>query len=352
MSQDNGHVSQDNGHDRRKDTAPGPRPHTAPGAHGGQAGHGGHHGPAHGHRHGAAPGHAHGHTHGDTEFDWDAMGPLLEQEAELGRPQYEEAARWIAGLPTAPEVRRVLDIGSGPGVVTCLLAEMFPEAEVVAVDGTPALLERALARAGRLGLGDRVRTLRADFPEDLGRLGEADLIWASNSLHHVGDQRAALAGFAALLRPGGTVALVEGGLPTRRLPRDIGMGRPGLEARIDAITADWFEAMRASLPGARRETEDWSALFTAVGLVPHGTRSFLLDLPAPLPEPARDQVIAEFARRREMYEDALDAEDVTVLDRLLDPEDPAGLRLRSDVFLLTARTVHLGRKDAPRGPEH
>ncbi|MBK3589953.1 SAM-dependent methyltransferase, partial [Streptomyces sp. MBT57] len=92
--------------------------------------------------------HTHSHSHGPgaagagTEFDWDVMGPMLEQEAELNSGPYEEAARWIAALPTAPKVRRVLDVGSGPGVVTCLLAEVFPEAEVVAVDPTPALLER------------------------------------------------------------------------------------------------------------------------------------------------------------------------------------------------------------------
>ncbi|MFF3124978.1 class I SAM-dependent methyltransferase [Streptomyces sp. NPDC057908] len=286
----------------------------------------------------------HGHHHGTTEFDWDVMGPLLEQNAELSRPQYEEAARWIAGLTTAAKVRRILDIGCGPGVIACLLAEVFPEAEVVAVDGTPALLERTRARAQRLGLGDRVRTQQADIPDGLAELGEADLIWVGNTLHHMGDQRAVLAGFAALLRPGGTVALVEGGLPPRQLPRDIGMGRPGLEARLDVITADWFEDMRASLPGTKRETEDWSALFTAVGLDPQGTRSFLLDLPAPLSAPARDHVIAEFARRREMFEESLAADDIAVLDRLLDPEDRAGLRRRPDVFLLTVRTVHLARR--------
>ncbi|MFF2407561.1 class I SAM-dependent methyltransferase [Streptomyces sp. NPDC058092] len=303
--------------------------------------HGHQHATTHGHRHND---HTHVQHHDTTEFDWDVMGPLLEQNAELSRPQYEEAARWIAGRPTAPHVRRVLDIGSGPGVISCLLAEVFPEAEVVAVDGTPALLERTRARAQRLGLDDRVRTQQAEIPESLDELGEADLIWVGNALHHMGDQRAVLAGFAALLRPGGTIALVEGGLPPRQLPRDIGMGRPGLEARLDAITADWFEDMRASLPGTKRETEDWSALFTAVGLDPQGTRSFLLDLPAPLAEPARDHVIAEFTRRREMFEEVLSAEDVAVLDRLLDPEDPAGLRHRPDVFLLMARTVHLGRR--------
>ncbi|MFI5721952.1 class I SAM-dependent methyltransferase [Streptomyces cyaneofuscatus] len=305
----------------------------------------------HGHHDTHAPAHSHSHTHGSsaagagTEFDWDVMGPMLEQEAELNSGPYEEAARWIAALPTAPKVRRVLDIGSGPGVVTCLLAEVFPEAEVVAVDPTPALLERTEARARRLGLSDRVRTLEAELPKDADRLGEADLIWAGNSLHHMGDQRAALAGFAGLLRPGGTVALLEGGLPTRRLPRDLGIGRPGLESRLDAAFAARFDRMRAELPDARRETEDWSALIAAVGLTPQGTRSFLLDLPAPLSAPAREHVIAKLTREYEVLGELLDADDRAVLERLLDPEDPAAVHHRSDVYLLTARTVHLGRRD-------
>ncbi|WP_406423200.1 class I SAM-dependent methyltransferase [Streptomyces sp. NBC_00873] len=302
------------------------------------------HGPHHDSTHGRHDHTGHGHRHDTTDFDWDVMGPLLEQNGELSSAQYAAAAHWIAGLPTAPQVRRVLDIGSGPGVISCLLAEEFPEAEVVAVDGTPALLERTRARAQRLGLGDRVRTLHAEIPDDLAKLGEADLIWAGNALHHMGDQRAVLAGFAGLLRPGGTVALVEGGLSPRQLPRDIGIGRPGLEARLDAITAEWFEEMRAALPDAKREIEDWSALFTAVGLAPQGTRSFLLDLPAPVSGRARDHVIAEFARRREMFAGEIAADDLATLDRLLDPEDPAGLHHRPDVFLLTARTVHLARR--------
>ncbi|MEU1470477.1 class I SAM-dependent methyltransferase [Streptomyces sp. NPDC005761] len=303
-------------------------------------GHGHHHDGSHAqdHQHGGA------HHHGAADPDWDVMGPLLEQNAELSSEQYTQAARWIAGLPDAPKVRKVLDIGSGPGVVSCLLAEAFPEAEVVAVDGTPALLERTRDRAGRLGLGARVSTLHAELPGELAGLGQADLIWAGNTLHHMGDQRAVLAGFAALLNPGGTVALVEGGLQPRQLPRDLGFGRPGIEARMEAIQAEAFEEMRADLPDARRENEDWAALFTAVGLTPQGTRSFLLDLPAPLGDVARDHVIAELTRRRDGLRDRLDADDIAVLDRLLDPEDPAGLHRRRDTYLLLARTVHLGRR--------
>nr|WSW65402.1 class I SAM-dependent methyltransferase [Streptomyces sp. NBC_00995] len=305
-------------------------------------GHGHHHDGDHGHDHGH--GGAHGNHQDPSDLDWGVMGPLLEQNAELSSEQYREAAGWVAGLPDAPKVGRILDIGSGPGVISCLLAEAFPDAEVVAVDGTPALLRRTRDRADRLGIGDRVTTLHADIPAGLAVLGQADLIWAGNTLHHMGDQRSVLAGFAALLNPGGAVALVEGGLQSRQLPRDLGFGRPGLEARMEAAHAEAFEEMRAELPDATRENEDWAALFAAVGLAPQGTRSFLLDLPAPLGDVARDHVIAEFARRRDGLGDRLDAEDNAALDRLLDPEDPAGLHRRADTYLLMARTVHLGRR--------
>ncbi|MRT44546.1 SAM-dependent methyltransferase, partial [Xylella fastidiosa subsp. multiplex] len=82
--------------------------------------------------------------------------------------------------------------------------------------------------------------------------------------------------FAARLAPGGTLAIMEGGLPARFLPRDIGIGRPGLQARLDVLEEEWFADMRASLPGAVAEAEDWPALMTTAGLRPTGTRTFLL----------------------------------------------------------------------------
>ncbi|MEU3301634.1 class I SAM-dependent methyltransferase [Streptomyces sp. NPDC006678] len=297
---------------------------------------------SHHHHHGA--GDSLDPAHATTDVDWDELAPLLERQAALQGPMYAQAAAWIGEQLPAAAVRRVLDIGSGPGVISCLLAEAFPYAEVVAVDGTPALLDQARARAERTGLGDRVRTHVAELPGGIEDLGEADLIWAGNSLHHLGDQRAALAGFARLLRPGGLLALVEGGLPPRHLPRDIGIGRPGLEGRLEAANTAWFEEMRAALPGARTEIEDWRALLSAVGLTPTVTRTFLLDVPAPVTAPVREHLVSAFSWQRKALGDRLEADDAAVLERLLDPDDKDGLMHRPDCFLLAARTVHTARR--------
>ncbi|WP_282693427.1 class I SAM-dependent methyltransferase [Streptomyces sp. CC208A] len=296
------------------------------------------------HREPHAP-HDHGHAHGDgTEPDWARLAPLLERQAEVAGAAYREAAAWIGTLVPVIGVRRLLDVGSGPGVVTALLAEAFPYAEAVAVDGSPELLERARARAEAQGLGGRVSTLRAELPGETASLGETDLLWAGNSLHHIGDQRAALAEFAKLLRPGGLVALVEGGLTPRHLPRDIGIGRPGLEARFDAEHAESFARMRSELPGATREPDDWRAMFRSAGLTPAGTRTFLVDVPAPVPPVVRELAVAHFGRLRENFGDRLGAEDRATLDRLLDPADEQSLHHRADLFHLTAHTVHTARK--------
>lgn len=285
--------------------------------------------------------HQHGHQHGHepTDIDWAEMAVQLETQAELFTPVHERAMAWLAKEVTEPGL--IVDAGSGPGVVSCLFAETFPGARVLAVDASEPLLERARARAARQGVADRFATLSGELPGVLEQLEyPADLLWASRSLHHLGDQRAALTAFGDRLAPGGTLALLEGGLPSRFLPRDIGIGRPGLQARLDVVEAEWFTRMRADLPGSVAETEDWPALLTAAGLKHTRTRSFLLDLPAPVSDRARAYVAAYLTRIRDAATDALDADDRVTLDRLLDPADPASVHRRADLFVLGAYTVH------------
>ncbi|WP_030155639.1 class I SAM-dependent methyltransferase [Streptomyces sp. NRRL S-244] len=318
------------------------------------------HGHGHGHGHGQADAHApgHGSGHHSAELDWDVMATQLENGAELQLPGLRRTAAHLGELlgPSA-EVRRILDIGSGPGVMTCVLAEAFAGAETVAVDATPGLLDRTLARAEKLGLGDRVAVRHAQLPEGLGSgvgpggegLGTADLIWSSKTVHHLGDQQSALDALAGVLRPGGVLAVAEGGLPMRFLPRDIGIGRPGLQARLDAVHEHWFSVMRAELPGSTPVVEDWPAMLGRAGLSRVGSFTYLLDLPAPLGGTARAFLHTQLTRLREAASDMLDADDLDTLDVLLDPEAQHGILSRPDAFLLSATTVFTGVREASDG---
>ncbi|MGW1679281.1 class I SAM-dependent methyltransferase [Saccharopolyspora sp. NPDC002376] len=275
-----------------------------------------------------------------TDLDWAAMADVMELEGEANRPYVQQALAELAHL----EPKRIMDIGSGPGVAACQLAAAFPKAEVTAVDGTPELLARAEQRAKLLGV--ELRTREAEFPTGLDELEAADLIWSAQAVHHVGDQQDALNRMARLLTTDGVLAVVEGGLPTRWLPNDLGFGRPGLQARIDAAMSERFNQMRAELPGSVAAVETWADMLRTAGLVETRSKTFLVDRPAPLDDDTRRWVRGTVERYRHGLEGQLDAEDLATLDRLLDPTDPAGIDRRSDLFLLTAKTVHFGRKPA------
>ncbi len=275
----------------------------------------------------------------DNDIDWTSMAEILELEGETYGPYVRQALAELRYMDPG----RVLDIGGGPGVAACQLADAFPRAEVTTVDGTPQLLARARERAARLEV--RLRTHEAELPEGLAGLGSADLVWSGQFVHHVGDQQDALHRLAGLLEPGGVLAIVEGGLPARFLPRDIGFGRPGLQERMDAAMAERFSRMRADLPGAVAVAENWPGMLRAAGLVEAWSVSFLVDHPAPLADGPRLWVRRWLERiRGGLGREDLDTDDVATLDRLLDPDDPAGVDRRPDVFVLTAKTVHFGRR--------
>ncbi|MBS4100741.1 class I SAM-dependent methyltransferase [Tsukamurella paurometabola] len=277
--------------------------------------------------------HAHMHTHPD----WADLAPELEAEGEVLLPYATQALDAIGELVPAPGT--VLDVGAGPGVVTAALAARFPSARVVAVDGDDTLLDRARRRGA--AAGHPIEVLRTDLPEGFARLPAADLIWTAQTMHHLGDQRAAVAALAARLAPGGVLAVAEGGLPLRFLPRDIGLGRPGLAERLDALQATGFGEMRAALDGTVDVPEDWPALLRSAGLRDVRARTFLVDRPAPLDDRTRTAVARMLGRYLRMA-DRLDPDDAEVLRRLTDPADPHNVRRRPDVFVLTARTVYVG----------
>jgi SAM-dependent methyltransferase len=99
--------------------------------------------------------------------------------------------------------RRILDAGCGNGRVTALLAQHAPAAaEIVGVDLTAADVARA-----NLGGAPNVSVREGDLLGELGFLGDFDVIYCQEVLHHTGDPAGAFANVASLLRPGGEYAV-------------------------------------------------------------------------------------------------------------------------------------------------
>ena len=273
-------------------------------------------------------------------MDWGAMGEKIELEGEVLAGFVHDAARSIKDRLAGAPVCTIVDIGSGPGVGSCILAGAFPEATVTAVDASEALLARARARAERLGLGARVRTRAGDLGQGLTAPEPADLIWASMMLHHVHDQEAALAAIRRTIRVSGWLAIAEFGAPLVCIPPAELDDYADVLARCQAAVRDWLPEQLPSGPAgptAQQRALQAALERTGFGLVEHA--ALTVELPAPLPVDARRFVVQSFGRLREIAEPRLDAADIAKLDELLDPHNPRGLPTRNDLFVSVGRTL-------------
>ncbi|GAA4806069.1 methyltransferase domain-containing protein [Streptomyces ziwulingensis] len=277
----------------------------------------------------------HGHLgHGRASGSDIAMARMLEADAEVLAPYLTRLTGWLAEVAD-PAPARILDLGSGPGTGSLALAHRFGPARVTAVDISAQMLHRLNKQAAAHGVAGRIRTLEADLDapwDEIGAGGPYDLVWAAAFLHHAADPARTLAQAFERVRPGGLLAVTEMDFFPRFLPEDIGIGRPGLESRLHAVTNT-------------RPPRDWTGELMNAGFTVEARRPFDIRLdrtqagPA-LPRYARICLL----RLRSHATDVLDADDLAVLDTLLDESRPHGIARRNDLSVSTTRTTWLARR--------
>ncbi|MER5929635.1 trans-aconitate 2-methyltransferase [Streptomyces sp. NPDC002054] len=133
---------------------------------------------------------------------WDPQ-QYLRHADHRARPFLDLLAR-IPELPTRPA--RIADLGCGPGNVTALLADRWPEARITGFDLSPEMLHRADREyAGPTPGGGSLDFRRADLaswlPEE-----SYDLIVSNAALQWVPGHPGSFASWINALRPGGTFA--------------------------------------------------------------------------------------------------------------------------------------------------
>lgn len=144
----------------------------------------------------------------------DAIDPrLLGGEREFAQAMADvgrQRASQVAEALDLSGVRRLLDLGGGPGIYALELARRHPGVEEVVVFDRPDTLEVARENARRAGLEERVSVRAGNaFEDDLG--GPYDLVFTSNLVHiYSGDEnRRLVARCAAALAPGGRLAIKD-----------------------------------------------------------------------------------------------------------------------------------------------
>ncbi|HLY86408.1 MAG TPA: class I SAM-dependent methyltransferase [Gaiellaceae bacterium] len=186
------------------------------------------------------------------------LGPTYDRYACL--LSFGQDPRWRSFLVSRipPAAHRVLDVASGTAAVAIGLARAQPGRTVVGIDQSPEMLAAGRERVEGAGLAEQIE-LREGRAESLPFLdGEFDALTFTYLLRYVDDLPATLSELARVVRPGGTVAMLEFGLPR-------GVSRPlwelyvrvGLPAAGAVVSPGWRDVGGFLGPSIRGFWRDW-----------------------------------------------------------------------------------------------
>lgn len=168
-----------------------------------------------------------------------------ERVAEHGARQVETVREELSRLLVLRGDERVLDVGTGAGVLALALAPLVRE--VVGVDVVPELLA-----AARRSAPANATFVEGDATMLPFEAAEFDLVGCRRTLHHVGRPELALAEIVRVTRPGGRIAIND----------QIAPGDP-----LVAIELDRFERARDPSHTRTLADADLRGLFDSNSLV-------------------------------------------------------------------------------------
>ena len=155
---------------------------------------------------------------------------------ERGRPFVELLARVEAERPQV-----VVDLGCGPGTLTALLAERWPDARITGVDSSPEMIARAA------GLGSPVQFVVGDVRTwaDEAWPGATDVLVSNATLQWVPGHLDLLPGLLRAVRPGGWLAFqVPGNVdqPSHTIRAELAAEEPYAAHTAGVAGPDAFDA--------------------------------------------------------------------------------------------------------------
>jgi demethylmenaquinone methyltransferase / 2-methoxy-6-polyprenyl-1,4-benzoquinol methylase len=208
------------------------------------------------------------------------LGPVYDRNASLLSFGQDPAWRRFLVSCVPDDALNVLDVATGTAAVAIELAQRVPERQVVGVDQSTEMLAVGRARVAQAGLGSRI-DLRQGRAEQLPFAdGAFDAVTFTYLLRYVDDPSATLRELVRVVRSGGTVAMLEFGLPRR-------LARPLWELYVRAVLPvagyvfggpAWWEVGRFLGPSIRdlHDRVSLPDVWTAAGI--HDVRARRLSL--------------------------------------------------------------------------
>jgi SAM-dependent methyltransferase len=256
-------------------------------------------------------------------------------------PAEDSAAFWapheraLIGSIAVPRRARVLDAGCGRGNHLAIWAE---RGVVTGVDANAERLREAGERLRGTAAERRVALREADLRSLPFAPASFDVAWASHVLHIVPDIEAGVRALRRVVRPGGLVLVRENRVNASLLPYDVGLGEPGLEARLDMAFLDWFtrdRRQRAAYPFG------WAHALRAAELRDVTVRSLLFTVTPPFSD-SQTRYLRHWLRVRGSRQ-GVAAADRSVVERLCEPGGPHDAFRRDDLHFSAVSTVYQGR---------
>ena len=268
----------------------------------------------------------------------------MRRALRLNNHVFSEVDREVGAWLDVDRGARVLDAGCGVGGMATVLAGL--SAALVAVDIDAENVRETGERLREGGFAASADAHVADITALEDTEASFDLVWCSRVVHHLPDMLAGVRELARVTKPGGTVAIREGGSGFRVLPDEIGVGGRWFEDRLAAAGVARFAPPRNAEDGETPYPWGWSQLLADAGLTDLRAKTFTFDSLSPLSDD--EQAWIEFHWRRWLTHDesraALDDDDAEVIETLLDPESEHYIFARSDLHLRSATTVYTGVK--------
>jgi SAM-dependent methyltransferase len=103
----------------------------------------------------------------------------------------------------------ILDVGTGPGWLLVALYRRSSELELLGIDISSAMVQRAGENLHRVGLSEAVEVQQADAGHLPFEDGRFDVVVSTGSIHHWKDPRSSLGEIFRVLKPGGYALLYD-----------------------------------------------------------------------------------------------------------------------------------------------